>query len=89
MLYKTIVSQKGDIIIELAGKKVSTLAEFRYELYKHSPQEEVEITFIREGKVHTNTWQLGKFVLINSSIWRYPDSKLLWETFETPSFTPM
>lgn len=52
--------KKGDIIIELAGKKVGSLAEFRYELYKHSPQEEVEVTFVRDGKVQTTNLVLGK-----------------------------
>ena len=52
--------QKGDIIIELAGKKISNLAEFRYELYKHSPQESVEVTYLRDGKVETTKLTLGK-----------------------------
>lgn len=52
--------KKGDIIIELAGVKVGSLAEFRYELYKHSPQEEVEITFVRDSKVQTTKLTLGK-----------------------------
>ena len=42
--------KKGDIITKLAGTKTSDLAEFRYELYKHTPREEVEITYIRDGE---------------------------------------
>ena len=52
--------QKGDIITKLAGKKTGTLAEFRYELYKHSPNEEVEVTYIRNGKEQTSKITLSK-----------------------------
>lgn len=41
--------KKGDIIIKLAGTKTSNLADFRYELYKHTPGEEIEVTYIRDG----------------------------------------
>ena len=52
--------KKGDIIIKIAGKKTRSLAEFRYELYKHSPSEEVEVTYIRDGKEQTTKITLGK-----------------------------
>ena len=52
--------QKGDIITKIAGKATKTLAEFRYELYKHSPNEEVEITYYRNGKEQTTKVTLGK-----------------------------
>lgn len=52
--------KKGDIVIKLAGKEVGSLAEFRYELYKHSPNEEVEVTYIRDGKEGTTKITLGK-----------------------------
>lgn len=52
--------QKGDIITKIAGTKTGTLAEFRYELYKHSPNETVEITYIRDGKEQTTKLTLGK-----------------------------
>lgn len=52
--------KKGDIITKLAGKSTGSLAEFRYELYKHSPNEEVEITYIRDGKESTTKLTLGK-----------------------------
>ena len=45
--------KKGDILINLAGTKTGNLAEFRYELYKHSPGEEIEITYIRNENKHT------------------------------------
>ena len=52
--------EKGDIIIKLADKDIESLADFRYELYKHSPNSEVEITYIREGKEKTTKITLGK-----------------------------
>ena len=42
--------KKGDVIIELAGEKIESLAHLRYELYKHTPGEEIEIKYIRDGK---------------------------------------
>ena len=45
--------KKGDVIIELAGEKISTLAHLRYELYKHTPGEEIEIKYIRDNKEKT------------------------------------
>ena len=52
--------QKGDIITKIGGKATGSLAEFRYELYKHSPQEQVEITYVRNGKEQTTKITLGK-----------------------------
>ena len=52
--------QKGDIITKLAGKRTKSLAEFRYELYKHNPEETIDITFIRNGKEQTTKITLGK-----------------------------
>lgn len=51
--------KKGDIIIKLAGTKTGDLAEFRYELYKHNPGEEIEVTYIRDGKKATTKLILG------------------------------
>lgn len=45
--------QKGDVIVELAGEKTDTVAQLRYELYKHTPGETVEIKYIRNGKEKT------------------------------------
>ena len=52
--------QKGDIITKISGKKTESLAEFRYELYKHSPNEEVEITYNRNGEERTTKVTLEK-----------------------------
>ena len=43
--------KKGDIILSLASKKIKSIAEFRYELYKHEVGEEVEVEYYRNGKV--------------------------------------
>jgi len=42
--------QKGDIIIKLEDEEVSSVAELRYELYKHNPGEIIKITYNRNGK---------------------------------------
>lgn len=42
--------KKGDIIITLGDADISSLAEFRYELYKHKVGEVVEVKYIRDGK---------------------------------------
>lgn len=52
--------QAGDVIISLGGNKVSDIAHLRYELYQHSAGDEVEITFIRDGKTKTVKALLGK-----------------------------
>lgn len=45
--------EKGDIITSLGGADIHSIAEFRYELYKHSPNEEIEVKYIRNGKEKT------------------------------------
>ena len=40
----------GDIITELNGEKVKTIAYLRYELYKYTPGETIEVTYLRNGK---------------------------------------
>lgn len=39
----------GDIVIELHGSKVSSMAEFKYELYKYKPGDNVKIKVNRDG----------------------------------------
>ena len=39
----------GDIVIELNGSKVSSMAEFKYELYKYKPGDNVKIKVNRDG----------------------------------------
>ena len=52
--------KKGDIIVKLASEDTRSLAEFRYELYKHDVGEKVEVTFYRDGKINKATITLGK-----------------------------
>ena len=50
--------KKGDVIISLAGEEIKSLAHFRYELYKHTPGEVIEIKYIRNGKTKTTKVEL-------------------------------
>lgn len=45
--------QKGDIITSLGGTDINSIAQFRYELFKHKPGETVEVKYIRSGKEKT------------------------------------
>lgn len=50
--------QKGDIILSLGGEKIKSIAEFRYQLYKHTAGEEVEVEYMRDNKVKKTTVKL-------------------------------
>lgn len=50
--------KKGDVIIELAGEKIKTVAHLRYELYKHAPGDTIEVKYIRSGKEKKTTIKL-------------------------------
>ncbi len=52
--------QKGDIIVKLGGSDTGSLAEFRYELYKHKVGDKLEVTYYRDGKKKTTSITLGK-----------------------------
>ena len=52
--------KKGDIIVKLGDEDVSSLAEFRYELYRHDIGEKVSVTYYRNGKKDSTTITLGK-----------------------------
>ena len=43
--------EKGDVIISLGGEKIKSIAEFRYQLYKHTPGEVIAVEFVRGKKV--------------------------------------
>ena len=51
--------EKGGIIIKLGDKDIDNLADFRYELYKHSPEDEVDVVYIRDGEEETTIIKLG------------------------------
>ena len=52
--------KKGDIILSIGGEKIKSIAEFRYQLYKYTPGETIEIEYIREGKVKKTTVKLSQ-----------------------------
>jgi len=52
--------KKGDIITKLAGSDTGSLAEFRYELYKHKVGDKLEVTYYRDGKEKKANITLGK-----------------------------
>ena len=43
--------QKGDIILSLGDIKIKSIAEFRYQLYRHKVGESVEVEYYRNGKI--------------------------------------
>ncbi len=45
--------KQGDIITKLDAEEISSVAELRYELYKHNPTDKITITYNRSGKVLT------------------------------------
>lgn len=53
--------KKGDIIVKLGGEDTGSLAEFRYELYKHNVGDKVEVEFYRNDKIQKTTVTLGKY----------------------------
>lgn len=52
--------KKGDIIVKLGDADVGSLAEFRYELYRHDIGEKVSVTYYRNGKKDSTMITLGK-----------------------------
>ena len=52
--------KKGDIIFEINGEHTGSIAEFRYELYKHGVGETIEVTFYRNNKITKAKIVLGK-----------------------------
>ena len=52
--------KRGDIIVKLGNKDIDNLADFRYQLYKYSPGDEVEVVYVRNNKQEKTTIKLGK-----------------------------
>lgn len=42
--------KKGDVILSINGNKVSSVAEFRYELYKYTKNDKIELEIVRGNK---------------------------------------
>ena len=51
--------KKGDIIVKLGEEDISSIAEFRYELYKYEVGNKVKISFYRDNKIKDVTITLG------------------------------
>ena len=52
--------KKGDIIVKVNDSEVSSIAEFRYELYKYEVGNKIKLTFYRDNKLQTLDITLGK-----------------------------
>ena len=52
--------KSGDVIIKIEENEVTSVAKLKYYLYKHSPGEKVNVTYVRDGKTKTITIELGK-----------------------------
>jgi len=52
--------QKGDVILKINDSEVKNSAYLKYLLYKYSPGDEVEITYIRDSKINTTKVKLTK-----------------------------
>lgn len=50
----------GDIITKINGEKISTASQFKYELYKHSVGDTIEVTYVRDKKENTIKVKLNK-----------------------------
>lgn len=51
--------QANDIIVEVSGVKVKTIAEFRYNLYKHSINDEITLKYYRNSEEKTVSGKLS------------------------------
>lgn len=50
----------GDIITKIDGNDITTVSEFKYELYKHSIGDTIEVTYYRNGKENKTKLKLDK-----------------------------
>lgn len=50
----------GDVVTKINGQKISTTSEFKYELYKYSIGDSIDVTYIRNGKEKHAKIQLDK-----------------------------
>ncbi len=52
--------KKGDVITKINDNETNNAAYFRYELYKYNINDEITITYIRDGKVESTKIKLSK-----------------------------
>lgn len=50
--------KSGDVVTKIAGEEITSVAEFKYELYKHAVGDTVEIEYIRNSETKTGTVKL-------------------------------
>lgn len=50
----------GDIITKINGENITTVAEFKYELYKYNIGDTIEVTYYRDGKENKTNVKLTK-----------------------------
>ncbi len=50
----------GDIITKIDGNDITTVSEFKYELYKHNIGDTIEVTYYRNGKESKTKLKLDK-----------------------------
>jgi len=51
--------ETGDVIIKINGNKITNVAYLRYELYKYKVGDNIEVTYIRDGKEKTVSIKLS------------------------------
>lgn len=49
-----------DVVTKINGEKVTTTSQFKYELYKYSIGDTIEVTYVRNGKEKTTKVKLDK-----------------------------
>ena len=49
-----------DVVTKINGEKVTTTSQFKYELYKYSIGDTIEVTYVRNGKEKTTKIKLDK-----------------------------
>lgn len=52
----------GDVIVEIDGKKVDDVSHFKFELYKHSIGDKVNIKYYRNNKISETTLELTEAI---------------------------
>lgn len=50
----------GDIITKIDGNEITSVSEFKYELYKHNIGDTIEVTYYHDGKENKTTLKLNK-----------------------------
>ena len=60
--------QKGDILLEFDGEKITGIAHFRFMLYKHSVGDTVTLKYYRDGKIKDVKVELTKSGSLSNSV---------------------